>query len=110
MNLDSGRVQAVFPAALEQETRADRVAVLDRVCAADNELRRRVEALLIARDQPDSLLDRPFIAPGGQVAAIRVQPAERADEVDAADPHFVLTVDDTPMPHARGLRWSPRRR
>jgi hypothetical protein len=61
MTLDPGRVQAVFLAALEQETPADRGAVLDRECAADAELRRRVEALLVAHDQPDSLLDRPLI-------------------------------------------------
>jgi eukaryotic-like serine/threonine-protein kinase len=82
MTLDPGRVQAVFLAALEPETLADRAAVLDRECAADEELRRRVEALLIAHDKPHRLLDRPFIAPGEQVAAIRVQRADRSDEVN----------------------------
>lgn len=81
MTLDPGRVQAVFLAALEQETLAGRAAVIDRECAVDEELRRRVEALLVAHDKPDSLLDRPFIAPGEQVAAIRVQPAESADNL-----------------------------
>jgi eukaryotic-like serine/threonine-protein kinase len=65
MTFDPGRVQDLFLAALEQETPADRRILLDRECAADDELRRRVEALLIAHDQPDSLLDRPFFAIGG---------------------------------------------
>jgi hypothetical protein len=99
MTLDPKRVQAVFLAAIEQENLPDRDDVLDRECAADDELRRRVEALLIAHDHPDSLLDRPFVDPGEPVAAIRVQPAERADEVDATDPDDVLTIDRLPMPH-----------
>src|SRR5260221_9373850 len=48
MTLDPGRVQSIFLAALEQESPADRIAVLDRECAADDELRRGVEALLIS--------------------------------------------------------------
>jgi hypothetical protein len=59
---DAGRVQAIFLAVLEQEPFADRASILDRECAADEELRRRVEALLIAHDNPDRLLDRSFIA------------------------------------------------
>jgi hypothetical protein len=98
MTPDPKRVQAVFLAAIEQETLPDRDDVLDRECAADDELRRRVEALLIAHDHPDSLLDRPFVGPGEPVAAIRVQPAERADEASAADTNDVLTIDRTPRP------------
>ncbi len=52
MTLDPSRVQAVFLAALDQETIARRIAVLDCECADDDELRRRVEALLIAHDKP----------------------------------------------------------
>jgi hypothetical protein len=80
MTLEPGRVQAAFLAALEQETPADRAASLDRECAADEELRRRVEVLLIAHDKPDSLLDQPFIAPSEQGTAIRVQPGDTAEE------------------------------
>ena len=60
---------------------ADRAAVLDRECAADEEPRRRIEALPIVHDTPDRLLDRPFVAGGEQVGAIRVQPIDKADEV-----------------------------
>ena len=82
MTLDPGRVQAVFLAAIERETLADRAAVLDRECAADEELRRRVEALLVAHDRSDRLLDRPSIAPGERAATIRVQPADSANEIE----------------------------
>ena len=47
---------AVFLAAVEQ---ADRAAFLDRECGDDVELRRRVEALLKANDEPASYLDQP---------------------------------------------------
>ena len=42
-----------------------RAAVLDRECSADVELRRRVEALLRAREQPNSLLDQPIVGLAG---------------------------------------------
>jgi hypothetical protein len=55
MPLDPKRVQAVFLAAIECHEPAARAAVLDRECSTDAELRRRVEALLYALDQPNSL-------------------------------------------------------
>jgi hypothetical protein len=82
MTLDPDRVQAIFLAALEQETLADRSAVLDRECANDDELRRRVEALLIAHDKPDSPLDRPFIVPDEPIWAILEQATGSAAEVE----------------------------
>ncbi len=81
MTLDPGRVQAVFLAALEEDTRVGRAAVLDRECAFDDELRRRVEALLTAHDEPGRLLDRPLVATAEQIAAACVQPADTDDEV-----------------------------
>jgi len=56
----------------------------------------RVEALLIAHDQPDSLLDRLFVAPTEQITAILVLQAERADEVDAAGQPVAATIDHVP--------------
>src|SRR5437763_269534 len=58
MPIDSKRVQAIFLAAVEQ---ADRAAILDRECGNDLELRRRVEALLKANDEPASDLDQPAV-------------------------------------------------
>jgi eukaryotic-like serine/threonine-protein kinase len=52
------RVKAVFMAALDADPAA-RPAVLDGMCAGDEELRRRVEAMLRANDRADPLLDQP---------------------------------------------------
>jgi serine/threonine protein kinase len=54
---DAKRVQAVFLAAASVDPAA-RAALLDRECVNDRELRRRVEALLRAHDEPDSMLDK----------------------------------------------------
>jgi serine/threonine protein kinase/WD40 repeat protein len=63
MTVDPNRVQEVFLAALEADDPARQAAVLDRECAADSELRRRVEVLLRANRDPASILDRPAVAP-----------------------------------------------
>jgi WD40 repeat protein/serine/threonine protein kinase len=56
------REQNLFLAALEQEGAAARADFLDRECGDDAGLRRRIEALLNAHGQPDSLLDKPAVA------------------------------------------------
>jgi eukaryotic-like serine/threonine-protein kinase len=58
---DLKRVQAVFLAAAEEASGADRSALLDRECGGDAELRQQVEALLNAHDAPGSFLDRPAL-------------------------------------------------
>ena len=63
MPTDAQRIQAVFLAAAEIADPAERAAFLDGACDGDAELRTRVEALLRAHDQPDSLLDHPAVAP-----------------------------------------------
>ena len=52
MPIDPKRVQAVFLSAVECHEPAARAAILDRECADDVELRRRVEALLRGYDRP----------------------------------------------------------
>jgi tRNA A-37 threonylcarbamoyl transferase component Bud32 len=69
MPLDPKRVQAVFLSAVECDDAAARGAVLDRECSYDPELRRRVEALLLARDEPNSLLDQPIVNPEHRLLA-----------------------------------------
>jgi serine/threonine protein kinase len=59
MPLDPQRVQAAFLVAIEAPDPAARAAILDRECGGDDELRRRVEALLQAHDGPGSSLDQP---------------------------------------------------
>jgi hypothetical protein len=61
MPLNPRRVQAVFLAAVDYHDPADRAVILDDECSADEELRRRVEALLRAHDEFNDLLNRPFV-------------------------------------------------
>jgi serine/threonine protein kinase len=70
MPVDPQRVQSAFLAAVEAPDPAARAAILDRECQGDDELRRRVEALLRAHDEPGSSLDQPARDPGatGEVA------------------------------------------
>src|SRR5262249_60247323 len=56
------KVRAVVVGALQPPI-AQRPASRDRACAGDDEVRRRVEALLRAHDGPDQLLDRPAWSP-----------------------------------------------
>src|SRR3954451_11288610 len=58
------RAKDVFLDAIEITVPGERAAFLDAACAGDAELRRRVEALLAAHERPESLLDRPALAPG----------------------------------------------
>jgi eukaryotic-like serine/threonine-protein kinase len=48
---------AIFIAALEKPTEAERAAFLAEACAGDLQLRHRIEALLRAHAEPDDLLD-----------------------------------------------------
>jgi serine/threonine protein kinase/Flp pilus assembly protein TadD len=59
MPADPQRIQAAFLAAIEAADPAGRAALLDRECGDDAEVRRRVEELLRAHDQPGSFLDHP---------------------------------------------------
>ncbi len=63
MSVDAKRVQAIFLAAVEAENADQRTAILDRECAGDAELRRRVEALLQAHQVPASILEHPAVTP-----------------------------------------------
>jgi serine/threonine protein kinase len=71
MVTDPKRVQAVFLTAVADPSPAGRAALLDRECGADADLRRRVEALLKANDEPGSFLDRPA---GGRTGAYTPDP------------------------------------
>src|SRR6516164_10302360 len=62
-------VKSIFIAAVEKSPGAERAAFLDGACAGDAELRRRVEVLLQAYDQPGSFLEKPFIDCGPTVDA-----------------------------------------
>jgi hypothetical protein len=61
MPLDPRRVQTVFLDAADYRDRVERAAFLDRECSTDLELRRRVEALLQAHDELNSVCNEPFV-------------------------------------------------
>jgi serine/threonine protein kinase/tetratricopeptide (TPR) repeat protein len=87
MALDFQRIQGVFQAVAELAP-AERTAVLERQCAGDAELRRRIEALLKAHDdagelpaaQPEPMVTcGPAVQPG-QVFAGRYKLREKLGE------------------------------
>jgi serine/threonine protein kinase len=78
MPTDPARAQAVFLAAADLADPAERAAYLDRECAGDATLRHRVEALLRAHDQPDSILDAPIVPAAGGETRTQARP-ELAD-------------------------------
>jgi hypothetical protein len=83
MAVDVKRVQAVFIKAIEAADPAQQAAILDRECAADPELRRRVEALLAAHQDPPT-----FPEPGAQALPepSGAMPSGGAGSADWTDP------------------------
>ena len=63
MPVSIDKMKAVFLAASEKATAAERAAFLDDACGDDAALRHEVEAMLRAHDQADPLLDRPAAEP-----------------------------------------------
>jgi outer membrane protein assembly factor BamB/tRNA A-37 threonylcarbamoyl transferase component Bud32 len=61
MNAEPNRVEAIFAAAVDKTTSAERAAFLQEACAGDSALRRRVEALLRAHGQAGDFLERAFL-------------------------------------------------
>jgi WD40 repeat protein len=61
--------EAIFFAALELTTAADRAAFLDKACGGDEALRRRVERLLAAHPQVGGFLERP-VAEAADLSAL----------------------------------------
>src|SRR5262245_39253861 len=59
MPLDPARVESIFNEALSKSTPAERDAYLERACANEPELRRRVEALLSANDASGGFPELP---------------------------------------------------
>src|SRR5262249_52065373 len=59
MNTDAQKVRSLFLTAVENHAPGQWGAYLDEACAGDVELRHRVELLLQAHEQSNSLLDGP---------------------------------------------------
>ena len=97
MSVEPRRVQAIFLEAVNHQDPASRKGVVDRECGDDRALRRRVEMLLLAHDEPESELEHPVV----------IVPTKRTDvsRVALGDP--VLTIDTDPVPS--GAITSPPR-
>ncbi len=78
--------EAIFFAALERSTPAERAAYLDGACAGDSGLRRRVQRLLAAHEQAGNFLERPVQeAAGLHELTPRLLPARRPGDGMALD-------------------------
>src|SRR6266704_57759 len=78
MNADAQTVRSLFLAAVENHAPGQWAAYLDEACAGDLELRGRVEVLLRAHQQSNSLLDAPVPNP---VATVEEMVGERPGTV-----------------------------
>ncbi|UCG15197.1 MAG: hypothetical protein JSV19_07855, partial [Phycisphaerales bacterium] len=61
----NAKANDLFLQALEIQSGVARRGFLDESCGADAELRRRVEALLVASEQAGSFLESPAVEPAG---------------------------------------------
>jgi serine/threonine-protein kinase len=82
MNADAQKVRSIFLAAVENHAPSEWDRYLDQACAGDMELRYRVDVLLRAHEQPNSLLDCPA-------------------------PALVATVDEPPLTERPGTVIGP---
>jgi WD40 repeat protein len=111
MPVDPNSAKAIFLTALEKSSPDERAAYLNEACAGDDSLRRRVEALLQAHDQPGRLLDAPAAAdavaerPGSTEAisdptcAAVVQPGPEApNPALTQDHHSAAPADHLALP------------
>ena len=88
---EPNRAKAIFLQAVDGVPPADRAAFVDRACAGDEALRRRVEALLHAHETDFSLFDRPAVeqfpaAAGAATATISTPGPRAAPDAPGPDP------------------------
>src|SRR5262245_35359520 len=69
MRVDVNAAKAIFMTALEKTVPAERAAFLIAACSNDDALRRRVEILLKAHDDPGSFMESPVAGPAAAVVA-----------------------------------------
>jgi eukaryotic-like serine/threonine-protein kinase len=78
--INAQRIQVVFLAASEIEGPAERAKFLDGACDGNADLRSRVEALLRAHNESDSLLDKTALAPQDHAPTIAYESGAAADD------------------------------
>lgn len=80
MSLDSkSRAKKIFIQAIEIESPKERSAFLKDACSGDAELCRRVQALILAHESPESLLDKaaPELSADGMARTVGTQETEK---------------------------------
>jgi eukaryotic-like serine/threonine-protein kinase len=85
MSADSGQEVAIFTEALKHPV-AERRAFLDRACAGDAELRRKVEALLSAYERLGDFLETPPLKPGSSVLDPEIDEEPMEPDSNDGDP------------------------
>jgi hypothetical protein len=85
MSADPGQDVRIFTEALKHPV-AERGAFLDRACAGDAELRRKVEALLRAYERLGDFLETPPPKPGSSVLNPEIDEAPREPNSNDGDP------------------------
>ena len=85
MSADSSQEEPIFTEALKHPV-AERGAFLDRACAGDAELRRKVEALLRAYERLGDFLETPPLKPGSSVLDPEIDEEPLEPDSNDADP------------------------
>jgi serine/threonine protein kinase len=86
------RTKAIFSDALDLQGPA-RTAHLDSACAADPDLRRRVEALLAAAEKPDRFLSDPTVDSGAHASGLGGTGSARGESPgDRIGPYKLLQI------------------
>jgi tetratricopeptide (TPR) repeat protein len=80
--------EAIFFAALEKATPADRAAFLDEACGSDDALRCLVDRLLAGHAQVGDFLERPVL----EAADLAVLAPQDTPEIEEATPSAMLTA------------------
>lgn len=81
MNHDPSRAEVLFLAAAEIANPRERAAFLEKECANDDALRRRVEALLISNDEAGDFLQPPAPNPEIEAELARLKPEEAGERI-----------------------------
>src|SRR5262245_53190834 len=96
------RVEDLYHRAVECNER-DRQALLDQECAADNELRREVEALLAGHEKAQSFLEGPSM--GRPTAGMRLSNYEIVEHIGSGGMGDVFRARDTKLNRSVAIKF-----
>ncbi|HEV3145336.1 MAG TPA: serine/threonine-protein kinase, partial [Gemmataceae bacterium] len=105
MPVDAKQTEAIFFAALEKSSGAERSKYLDEVCAGDLDLRRQLDALLQAHDHPESFLDFPVVENAQTLLPDGSEAAASEADVDATRTVNPGGADQTQGTRSHGPYW-----